>query len=192
MPIRRFIETPIRKINPDNYSRCRRCGHQKEMHLFALGQGVDAPHPCNLRAECGCTDFEEKPKAVILSPLETGSEPIAKQLVDILNEFKVTPILYGQIKPESDPLSIASKIDKADFVIADVSGASPNVMFEVGYAQGRGKPIVFIVRPDEGSKIPTNLSGQMLYVYDPSNPDRLRSSIIGKIKLVLGENREQG
>jgi len=81
---------------------------------------------------------EEKPKAIILSPLGKSSEPIAEQLVNILNDFKVTPIFYEQIKQDSGPFSIVSEIDNADLVIADVSGANPNIMFEVGYAQGRG------------------------------------------------------
>lgn len=131
---------------------------------------------------------EERAKAVILSPAGTGFQPIANQIENILNDLKVTPIFSGQVNnQESNPIAIAPEIDKADFVIADVSGANPNVMLEVGYAQGRGKPVVFVVRPDEGSKIPSNLNGQMFYVYDPSDPDRLRSSISGKIKLVLGE-----
>lgn len=129
---------------------------------------------------------EDRAKAVILSPWGIDSQPIAKQIVNILSDLKVTPIFNEQIsKPES--ISVSTEIDKADFVIADVSGANPNVMLEVGYAQGRGKPILFVVSPDEGTKIPSTLSGQMFYVYDPNDPDRLRSSISGKIKLVLGE-----
>jgi RNA polymerase-binding transcription factor DksA len=51
--------TGSKRVNPGDYVPCRRCGHQKKAHLFYLGQGIDATHPCNLRAECGCFDFEE-------------------------------------------------------------------------------------------------------------------------------------
>jgi hypothetical protein len=37
---------------------------------------------------------EERAKAVILSPTGTGTQPVTKQIVNILNDLKVTPIIY--------------------------------------------------------------------------------------------------
>ena len=41
---------------------------------------------------------------------------------------------------------IRQRIETADLVIADLSGARPNVYLEVGYAWGKGIPVVFVAR----------------------------------------------
>ena len=71
---------------------------------------------------------DEKAKAIILTPTEGSYKPMATQIVDILNDLKVKPIFTQEkSKQEEHPVSIVSEIDRTDFVIADVSGASPNV-----------------------------------------------------------------
>jgi len=44
---------------------------------------------------------------------------------------------------------IRQRIETADLVIADLSGARPNVYLEVGYAWGKGIPVVFVARDGE-------------------------------------------
>jgi nucleoside 2-deoxyribosyltransferase len=41
---------------------------------------------------------------------------------------------------------ILSKIEEAKFVIAELSGANPNVYLEVGYALGKGKSTVLLTK----------------------------------------------
>lgn len=52
---------------------------------------------------------------------------------------------------------VYASIDRAVLVIADVTSSKPNVMHEVGYAIGKGKDPLLIVR--EGSDVSSNLDG---------------------------------
>jgi hypothetical protein len=44
---------------------------------------------------------------------------------------------------------ITDRIETADYVIAELSGSRPNVYLEVGYAWGKGIPVIFIARQGE-------------------------------------------
>jgi len=49
-------------------------------------------------------------------------------------------------------------IKKSSTVIADITGSNPNVMFELGYALGKGKDPIIICQPPS-EKIPFDISG---------------------------------
>lgn len=65
--------------------------------------------------------------------------------------------------------TVQQAIERADLVIADLSGSNPNVMYEIGYAQALRKPVLPIVRAQE-KQIPANLLGLQYLVYDPADP----------------------
>ena len=44
---------------------------------------------------------------------------------------------------------VKKKIDTAAVVIAELSGANPNVHLEVGYAWGKGRPTILLVKDEE-------------------------------------------
>jgi len=129
----------------------------------------------------GLPSYSGKAKAIILTPFTTTGQSVAAQISEVLNDLKVTPIFFAQMVK----VSPFTEIDKADIVIADLSEANPNVMFEVGYAQGRGKPVLYIMQSDE--TIPSDLMGNLVYLYDKDSPNRLRGSISGAIKMFVGE-----
>ena len=63
-------------------------------------------------------------------------------------------------KPGSFPIisKIFDEIRNCKILVADLTGKKPNVLHEVGIAQGLGKPIVLISQ-DESSEAPFNVSG---------------------------------
>jgi len=68
---------------------------------------------------------------------------------------------------DSDMLQeIYNQIDKADFIIADMSGRNPNVFYEVGYADAKKKMIILLTQ--NSSDIPFDLSHRPHVVYDGS------------------------
>jgi len=58
---------------------------------------------------------------------------------------------------------VRTRIEASTLVVADLSFANPNVYLEVGYAWGRGKPTVLMVRETEDVKF--DVRGQRCLVY---------------------------
>ena len=90
----------------------------------------------------------EKPHAFV-------AMPFAQELEDtyhygILNPVKAAGLLCERVDQATfdGPIiqRIRDRIDTAKVVIADLSLANPNVYLEVGYAWGRGKPTLLLVR----------------------------------------------
>ena len=71
-----------------------------------------------------------------------------------------------QIFQESILQRIYSQISKADVVVADVTGMSPNVFYEVGYAHALGKPVVLLAGSE--ADIPFDLKHYTHVVYGGS------------------------
>ena len=59
---------------------------------------------------------------------------------------------------------IYNQIDKADFVIADMTGRNPNVFYEVGYAHALGKRVVLLTK--NADDIPFDLKHYPHIVYE--------------------------
>lgn len=77
----------------------------------------------------------------------------------------------GSIKSRIDEL-----IESAVAVIADVTGNRPNVMFEVGFASGIGKPIVYI-SSDDAARLPFDISHQNVIFYKPGATHLLKGQL---------------
>jgi hypothetical protein len=58
---------------------------------------------------------------------------------------------------------VKHRIDSASLVIAELSDANPNVYLEVGYAWGRARPTVLLVR--DASQLKFDVRGQRCLVY---------------------------
>ena len=64
--------------------------------------------------------------------------------------------------------TIRDHIRKADVVIADLSGGSPNVMWETGFAYASGKPVVLI--SEDIGHVPFDMHGQLVLIYQSNAP----------------------
>lgn len=71
-----------------------------------------------------------------------------------------------QIAAVGDVLTrIKERIKTSAFVVADMTGSSPNVYLEVGYAWGCGVPTVLLVHKNEISALRFDVAGQRHIVY---------------------------
>ena len=61
-------------------------------------------------------------------------------------------------------------IEQADVVVADITEANPNIMYEVGYAHALRKPVLPVV-DKRVSSVPAVVRGRLFYVYDRARPD---------------------
>lgn len=80
--------------------------------------------------------------------------------------------------------ALQSAIREASLVIADLSDANPNVMYEVGFAQAAKKPLIGIA--GNLRTVPFDIATTRILVYDPATPsefvDRLAEAIDEAIK----------
>jgi hypothetical protein len=74
---------------------------------------------------------------------------------------------------------IETGIRKSAFVIADVSDASPNVFYEVGYAKGIGKDV--IVTAKKGTQLPFDIGDvpTVFWEIQEDLKDGLRKCLVG-------------
>jgi nucleoside 2-deoxyribosyltransferase len=70
--------------------------------------------------------------------------------------------------------ALADAISGADFVIADVTDASPNVMYELGYVHALRKPTIMLAESDAIDSVPSDLLGYRFLTYDKDELGSLR------------------
>ena len=114
---------------------------------------------------------------VLMTP-QTGDFRSLREIVNsTLTEQGFQPVL-DEVEPGTTwEDTIQQAIERSDFVIADLTGGNPNVMYEVGFAQALRKPVLFMVQ--EGSTdIPRDIRGNLFVVYDPAKPSELREKVL--------------
>jgi len=79
---------------------------------------------------------------------------------------------------------VKERIGKASMVIADLTGANPNVYLEVGYAWGLRKQTILLVQDPEDLKF--DLRGQRCLVYRKIRD--LEQALAGELKVLLGSS----
>lgn len=76
---------------------------------------------------------------------------------------------------------IFGEINRADVIVADMSGRNPNVFYEVGYAHALGKPTILVTR--KGDDIPFDLKHRYHIVYE--NITHLKRELVERIRWAL-------
>jgi hypothetical protein len=114
-------------------------------------------------------NMDLRPRAFVALPPEASQSGLRSVIEETLRKSRVDA--FFSFSSDSRVASnfaatIQDRIGKASFVVADVSGANPNVMLEVGMAMGMGKPLLLLSRtrtPD----LPFDLAAQQVAVYRP-------------------------
>jgi predicted nucleotide-binding protein len=128
---------------------------------------------------------DDKPLRCFLSfPSVSELEDVRKVITDTLLDSGIEPILPGGVPPAGVTVvkGVQLAIAKADFLIADLTGNNPNVMYEVGFAHASRKPVVLIIQ-HAMHRVPSDLAGFIYYVYDPTNLDHFR----GLVRTIIQE-----
>jgi hypothetical protein len=112
--------------------------------------------------------------------------PIQDSLVFVLMPFtdQLTQIYQDIIKPSVESKNLVARradeinsnnavmhdiwksICEARFVIADLTGRNPNVMYELGIAHTVGKQVIMIYQNDDQSRFPFDISHMRIIKYD--------------------------
>jgi hypothetical protein len=74
---------------------------------------------------------------------------------------------------------VKNRINLADFMIADLTTANPNVYLEVGYAWGLGKPTILLVKDKNHLKFDTQGQKCLLYTTIKDLETKLKAELAG-------------
>jgi hypothetical protein len=81
---------------------------------------------------------------------------------------------------------VFNQINKADVVVADMTGRNPNVFYEVGYAHALGKIVLLLTQ--DASDIPFDLKHHQHTVYG-GKIETLRKELTAKLEWAIRESR---
>jgi hypothetical protein len=89
---------------------------------------------------------------------------------------------------------IKERIRAAKFVVAELTGANPNVYLEVGYAWGSAVPTILLIQKDELSSLRFDVAGQRCVVYSTIRnlEEKLTSELTALIATASKEEQEVG
>jgi hypothetical protein len=120
--------------------------------------------------------FREEPQVFIALPQEASSADLRRAIEETLKENRVTATSSDSANDPTVLLGVQDRIRDTDFMIADVTGANPNVMIEVGMALGMGKRILLLSRA-RSTELPVGLAAQQVAVYRPDNLSSVRQYV---------------
>jgi hypothetical protein len=125
------------------------------------------------------SEQSDQPERVclILVPQTQDSSRLLSLLAGMVHSAGVRPRTletsgeYGEFVSDI-AVQIPKTIQSSDAVIVDLTGADPNVMYELGFAHALRKPVLPIIRKGSGS-VPSNLQGYLFYAYEEENTGEL-------------------
>jgi hypothetical protein len=107
----------------------------------------------------------------------SGFELVRQSIVEALIREGVKPLLMEFLRPNiSRGELVLDQMKTASFVIADVTGNNPSVLYEVGVAHGMQKPVLIITQNLESAP-PILQADYLLLTYRLDDLDRLQSAV---------------
>lgn len=135
------------------------------------------------------------PKFVFVA-MEYKSEQIVKDYNDCFRralnalnnmgsniEIECYPIMTGEGKSINITADIYKKIDECAIFVADITEANPNVMYELGIAYNKQKPIVLVREKNKKIRVPSDIISD--YYYSFSGMYELEDILIKNIKAIM-------
>ena len=112
--------------------------------------------------------FRKEPQAFIALPAESKGSDLRSVIEDALHQHDIRTVLAQEAASSSASFGIQEMLRDSDFVIADITGANPNVMIEVGMALGMGKRLLLLSQ-GRSSDLPFDLAAIQVAVYRPDD-----------------------
>lgn len=112
-----------------------------------------------------------------------------KKVVHYLNnlgsntEINYYPIMTGEGKSINITQDIYNKIDECSIFIADITEANPIVMYELGIAYSKKKPIILLREKGKKICVPSDIISEYYYAF--SDLYVLENLLISNIQIIL-------
>lgn len=122
-----------------------------------------------------------KPSVFVAMSFDDDLKAVRKSISKVIKDEGLTPMLIdskehnNQIVPE-----IFSEIDKAKFVIADLTHHKTGVYYEAGYAKGMGKEVIFTCRKEDFENRHFDVAQTNTIVWE--TPDELSERLANRIE----------
>lgn len=112
--------------------------------------------------------FRSQPQAFVALPREAADSELRRYIEATLERYGVAATVPPGATDTSASPAVQEVLRDTDFVIADITGANPNVMIEVGMALGMGKRLLLLSQSRSGD-LPVDLAAQQVAVYRPDD-----------------------
>src|SRR6266581_2118569 len=131
-----------------------------------------------------------KPFVFVLMPFDAGFDDIYKFGIKGAAEEAgaYAERVDEQIFTEGILERVLNQINKADVILADVTGRNPNVFYEVGYAHALGKVVLLLTQ--NADDIPFDLKHRPHTVYG-GKIEALRTALVTRLQWAIAESRKQ-
>ncbi len=118
-------------------------------------------------------------RGIVLAPFEAAYDRIRDTIANSLSEVGVEHLKVDDKIPPGAALAeqIFEAIQRASFVVADLSKQNQNVTYELGYAHALGKPSILLLNLKSDFTLPSDLAGFNVIAYDPDNLGNLAGAI---------------
>lgn len=119
--------------------------------------------------------FRESPECFLIMPQSETADSIQSIIHDVIQNQGVQVISADTIYSRGSVGGTFMKaIERAHFVIADITEHNPNILFELGVAFGLRKRSLILSQRQSNPDLSPELIGQQVLLYDPDDTVRLR------------------
>jgi hypothetical protein len=109
-------------------------------------------------------------RSIIIAPMDPEGRRVHDTATRALRELGIGTYDFAHLQTGTSLVNaIINAIRSSDFVIADVTRQSPNVIYEVGFAHALAKPTILLVDGTSTSSVPSFLAGFIYHIYDSKN-----------------------
>jgi hypothetical protein len=132
-------------------------------------------------------DVNDMPRCFIVMPFSfPWSDAVHHTLSDTCKTLAIQPMRGDDVFTPTDILvDIWQGINSADFIIADITGRNPNVLYELGIAHTLAKPVLIISQ--SASDIPIDLSTRRVIIYHYDENEHWQNVLHSKVMKALQE-----
>ncbi|MCF6444502.1 nucleoside 2-deoxyribosyltransferase [Nereida sp. MMG025] len=123
----------------------------------------------------------------------TVIEEVANELLPQMFDERQIVDVYSPLRGSSDIIEyVFNQIDGADIGIADISGRSPSVMYELAYFHALGTPVIILdLEKQREEGIPFYLQGSKIFGLDDFSKEQVRTALDQAFTDFLNENDDQ-
>jgi nucleoside 2-deoxyribosyltransferase len=135
------------------------------------------------------TERPEPKKALLLIPFGSPEhEQIRQLLTELLENLGFTVVRFENIRAGATwANAVADAIRTSDLILADVTGANPNIMYELGYAHALKKPTVLLANSSESiTQLPSDVQSYQILMYDAAQEAVLKTHLARVLRAYVG------